>query len=455
MARVEFTTREINPEDGPLVAGVRGLAYCSSPPCTIVGEGEVLLGARRPATWVELAYLRVREPAQGLTPLTHEAYRDGSRRRLDDGRGHTRDLVIDLVGVSRLYGLGKGDLIELSIHDEGSNEVERYYFELRPVRGDGLPDRVDVDVAVGVLPIPEGARSLDPEQARVRGDVARATFPLALQVSFGWNTVSRATAWSEFADRVDLVLGLAVITFQGLPSGLESKTAPALGPGLRIHRLLNFVWYFDLFGKDPVSFPALAVSLDEGLRLASSLLATDVIHKQPEPQRFRITLSGGAGAAGDNFLQGLSEHVTDRASLFPLGHLSFGRRWSDHWTFAQLDFGTLWIPQVDSGDDLVLLRVMLGPRIDGLLWRDRLSGFVGLQAGFYQGYLLRAQGSSEVRLRSGFAFPAGFTFPLVGRGGLATWSLTSTTTLHLVYDFAGSTSWTRLISSELGVAVEF
>lgn len=454
LARIEYTTARVNPEDGPRVQGSKGWKYCASPPCTVVREGKIHVLGRTPGTWISLAYLRVYEPAQGMVPLTHESRRDGQRRRIDDGHGHTDDLVIELDAVARLYGLGKGDLIELTVHGEQEGRLERYDFELRPVSGTVLPDRVDVDVAVGVLPIPEVALDVEQED-RDRPDVGRATFPLAFQLSLGWNTVRRASALAEFADRLDLVLALAVINFQGLPSGLASKTSPAFGPGVRIHRVLNFVWYFDLFGSDPVSFPALAVSVDETLRVASSLLRTDIIYKQPQDQRFRVGLSGGLAGSLQDVARPLFARGQGDAKLFPLGHFSFGRRWGAHWTFPQVDVGVTVIPQQGTDDELVFLQVTAGPRVDWPLWDGALRPFAALEGGAFQGYLLREEATNEARLRSGFTIPAGLAIPVAEDSRLATWLVTLGGTLHLIYDFAGTSTWNRYLSGELGLAVEF
>ena len=463
LGRVEFSTPRRNPEDGPLRSGEHGYAYCPSPPCTLVGSGKLHVLHRVQSTWISLDYLRVRQPGQGTIALTHETRPDGRRLRIDDGRGHERDLHIDLAAVARLHGLGKGDLIGLTIHQEGSPQVERYYFELRRANGNGVPDRLDLDLAVGILPFPEVARDLDPPgEPRYRGEVGQATFPLALQLSLGWNTVRRSGPLAELVDRLDLVLGLAVVNLQGLPSGLEAKTSPAFGPGIRIHRLFNLLWYFDLFGEDPVSFPVVAISLDETLRVASSLMRTDVIYKEPAPRRFRVGLSGGsAGSLTDvgASLKEMGRHSEEGQGrdpvLYPSARFSFGRVWGEHWTFPQVDIGLTWIPQQGSDDDLVFVQVTLGPRFDLSLFDDRVALFVSPQGGFYQGYLLREEGTNESRLRSGFALPAGLSIPIYRDGGVATWQLCLSSTLHLIHDFAGSGRWTRYLAAELGFGVEF
>ncbi len=452
--KVEFETGRRNPEDGALAAGRLGLRYCPSPPCTLVRPARLHILDRSPDTWISLDYLRVRAPAQGAVALTHQAELDGRRLRLDDGRGHTRDLALDVDALGRLYGLGKGDLLELTLHREGTPEVERYAFELRRAGGSLWPDRTDVDVAVGLVPIPEGARDLDAGgEGQPRWDVGRVTFPLALQLSFGWNTLEREGALAELADRIDLVLALAVATFTGLPSGLEAKTSPAFGPGLRFHRILNFIWYFDVFGRDPVSFPALAVSLDETLLVAASLLRTDVIFKRPQPFRFRVGLTAGPAAT----LRDVGSRLVDRnqdARVFPAFSLGFGRVWGEHWTFPQVDLGSTWIPQQNSNDDLVFLRLGLGPRLDFGLGPEWLRLHLVPQLAFFQGYLLRDQGTNENRLRSGLVLRGGADLRLT-RDPLAAWSLTLDSVLRLINDFAGDGGWSRYLGLELGLAVEF
>jgi len=458
LGAVEFSTARINPEDGPLTAGARAYRYCESPPCTLVGDGHLHVLRRAPNTWITLDYLRVWEPGQGVVPLTHQGANDGRRVRFDDGREHTGDLDIDLNALGRLYGLNKGDLVGLTLHQSGASEVERYYFERRTANGNGVPDRFDVDVAVGVVPIPEGAADLDPPdgQDRRRWDVGRATFPLAVQLSLGWNTVSREGPLAELLDRVDLVLALAVANFQGLPSGLEAKTAPAFGPGLRFHRVLNLVWYLDLFGEDPVSFPALAISIDESLRVAASLLRTDVIHKRPLARRFRLHVSGGPGSSLADVGSQIVERNTDNPA-FPAWHLGFGRVWGKHWTFPQVEGGVTWIPQRNSDDDLVFVQLGIGPRFDLDLLGERLKLHVSPQVAAYQGYLLREDATNESRLRGGVAVPAGVAWCVHRdrRHELTNWWVGLSGVLHLINDFAGEGGWSRYLSTELTVAVEF
>lgn len=458
LGSVEFSTERTNPEDGPLQAGSQGYAYCPSPPCTLIGDGHLRVLKRAPETWITLDYLRVWDPGQGIVLLTHQATGDGGRARFDDGRDHGEDLDIDLDALGRLYGLNKGDLVGLTLHRGGTSKVERYYFERRTVHGNGMPDRFDVDVAVGVITVPEGATDLDPPdgEARPRWDVGRTTFPLALHLSVGWNTRRREGPWAELADRVDLVAALAVANFQGLPSGLEAKTSPALGVGLRFHRVLNLVWYFDLFGQDPVSFPALAISIDESLRVAASLLRSDVIHKRPVPLRFRFHMSGGPGSSLADVGSQIVARNTDTPA-FPAWHLGFGRVWGKHWTFPQVEGGVTWIPQRNSDDDLVFVQVGVGPRFDLDLLGDRLKLHVSPQAAAYQGYLLREEATNEARLRGGVAVPAGAGW-CVHRdttGSLANWWLGLTGVLHLINDFAGGGAWSRYLSAELTLAVEF
>ncbi len=462
LATVEYSTDRFNPEDGETSRGRVGYRYCSSPPCTLVGEGEIHLLGRAKDTWITMDYLRVYEPDRGIVQLTHTVEPNGTRIRLPDGRGHRGDLTVDVVGLARLYGLGKGDLIGLTVHEEGSPRVERYYFEYRHARGDGLPDRLDADLAVGVLPIPEVAVDLEPPRSgpRERWDVAQATFPLALQVAFGWNTVSRDTPLAEFADRLDLVLALAVVNFQGLPSGLQAKTSPTFGPGIRIHRIFNLVWYFDLFGQDPVGFPALAVSVDEGMRVASSLLRTDTLYKSPRPRRFRVILSGDFGTSTTDMGRSLVDVAAGWAvesrdqPTFPGGHLSFGRVWGDSWTFPQVDLGVVWIPQEGSDDDLVFLQLTAGPRADLHPWGP-LGVFTSFGVGVYEGYLLKENETNEARMRSGFTLGAGLSYEVARNREISTWDVQLASTLHGIHDFAGSGAWSRFVSLDLGISVEF